>query len=283
MKRLMIAVFVLIASVAATSAQASAVALPCNACTSVQASQVARGAGPGIHHVYDFLNETLRKYEVKIERDPITGKYTRVASELPVDTRDAKYFSMLVKANRDFGDISNIVVPITIVQGDVSPSGRPLGDIGAADVLESGQTRNDLFDFILAKQNEIFARANLPPNTAENLGGLLQSLGKVFTKGELLNVTLKPTFSDGSRITLTLGDGGTVAIVPRTARDPDNNALPDANVVDFVGVFSFSSAHTRERFASVASHHGIAFVGVTASTLKLSCGWDDNTLTCMGI
>src|SRR3546814_17353026 len=108
---------------------------------------------------------------------------------------------------------------------------------------------------------------------------LLQSLGKVCTKGELLNVTLKPTFSDGSKITLTLGDGDTVAIVPRSARDPDNNSIPDANVVDFVGVFSFSSAHTRERFVSVASHHGIAFVGVSASTLKLSCGWDDNTLT----
>src|SRR3546814_8537087 len=74
MKRLMIPVFVLIASLAATSAQASAVALPCNACTSAEASQVARDAGPGIHHVYDFLNETLRKYEVKIEHDPETGR-----------------------------------------------------------------------------------------------------------------------------------------------------------------------------------------------------------------
>src|SRR3546814_3898288 len=102
----------------------------------------------------------------------------------------------------------------------------------------------------------LFARSGLPSDVASNLAGLLQSLGKVFTKGELLNVTLKPTFSDGSKITLTLGDGDTVAIVPRSARDPDNNSIPDANVVDFVGVFSFSSAHTRERFVSVASHHG---------------------------
>src|SRR3546814_4067337 len=107
---------------------------------------------------------------------------------------------MLVKANRDFGNISNIVVPITIGQGGVSARDQPFGNIGAADVLEDGRIRNRLFDFILANQNELFARSGLPSDVASNLAGLLQSLGKVFTKGELLNVTLKPTFSDGSKI-----------------------------------------------------------------------------------
>src|SRR3546814_19978292 len=94
MKRLMIPVFVLIASVAATSAQASAVALTCNACTSAETSQAARGAGPGIQYVYDFLNETMRKYEVYIKRDLELGQYTTVVDELPAEARKANYITM---------------------------------------------------------------------------------------------------------------------------------------------------------------------------------------------
>src|SRR3546814_12656392 len=81
---------------------------------------------------------------------------------------------MLVKANRDFGNISNIVVPITIGQGGVSARDQPFGNIGAADVLEDGRIRNRLFDFILANQNELFARSGLPSDVASNLAGLLQ-------------------------------------------------------------------------------------------------------------
>src|SRR3546814_19729082 len=112
-----------LASVAATSAQASAVALPCNACTSAEASQVARGAGPGIHYVYDFLNETLRKYEVSIERDLEFGQYTTVVDELPVEAGNANYFSMLVAAKHDFGNISSIVVPIRSEESRVGKEG----------------------------------------------------------------------------------------------------------------------------------------------------------------
>src|SRR3546814_13213137 len=61
-----------------------------------------------------------------------------------------------------------------------------------------------------------------------------------------------------------------------TARDPDNNALPDANVVDFALNFTFSSGATRERFVSVASHYGIDFIGSTSGSLKFSCSWDGN-------
>src|SRR3546814_14113166 len=98
------------------------------------------------YDLYDVLNETLRKYEVKIERDPVTGQYTRVASDLPVDTRDAKYFSMLVKANRDFGNISNIVVTITIGQGGVSARSQPFGNIGESGALDAGRMSHRLFE-----------------------------------------------------------------------------------------------------------------------------------------
>jgi hypothetical protein len=280
-KTFLAAVFMLIASAAANSAQASAVAVPCNACTSVEASQVARSKGQGIHYVYDFFNETLRKYEVYIERDLIPGQYTTLVDELPVEAGNANYFAMLLAAKRDFGNISSIVVPITVVPGDTSPGGVDLGTLNAGDILRSSQNRNALFDFILAQQNVIFSRAGLPSNTSENLVGLLKSLDKVFTQGELLNVTLKLTFSDGSRITLTLGDGGTVTIIPRTAIDKDGNSIPDANVVDFAGEFTFSSGSSRDDFVSVARLWGISFS--TGNSLKFSCAWDGVTLSCKPI
>jgi hypothetical protein len=279
-KSLLAVVVMFIASAAASSAQAAAVAVPCNACTSSEASQVARGKGAGVHYVYDFNNAVLRKFEVYIERDAVPGQYTTIVEELPVEAGHANYFAMLVSARRDFGQLSSIVVPITIGPGDVSPRGTDLSGIAATDVLRTGQIRGDLFDFILAQQNLIFSRNGLPSNVAANLVGLLQSLDKVFTQGELLNVTLKVTFSDGSKITLTLGDGGTVAIVPRTAWDRDNNPIPDANVVDFAGAFNFSSSSTRERFVAVAEQYGIVISGPAGDKLSLSCSWDGTTLTC---
>lgn len=280
-KPFLAAVFMLTAIAAASSAQASAVAVPCNACTAVEARQVARNKGLGIHYVYDFLNETLRKYEVYVERDLVPGQYTTFVDELPVEAGNANYFTMLVVAKHDFGTISSIVVPITIAPGDTSPGGMDLGALNAGDILRSTQNRNALFDFINAQQNAIFSRA-LPSNTSANLVGLLQSLDKVFTQGELLNVTIKLTFSDGSRITLTLGDGGTVTIVPRTAIDKDGNSIPDANVVDFASEFTFSSGGSRDNFVSVAKLWGISFSNPGGS-LKFSCTWDGVTLSCKSV
>jgi hypothetical protein len=279
-KNLLAFLFMFIASAGASLAQAAAVAVPCNACTSAEASQVARGKGLGIHYVYDFANAALRKYEVHVERDADSGQYTTRVDELPVEPGHLNYFAKLVNARRDFGRVSRIVVPITIGPGDVSPAGTDLGGIDATDVLHIGQARNRLSDFILAQQNRIFSRSGLSSDAAEDLVDLLQSYDKVFTQGELLNVTLKVTFSDGSRITLTLGDGGTVAIVPRTARDRDNNAIPDANVADFALTFLFSSDSTRERFVAVAEQQGIVISGPAGDKRALSCSWNGTTLSC---
>jgi hypothetical protein len=262
------------------AAHAMVVAIPCQGCNDAEAQQLARSKGPGTYYLYDFFNEVLRKYEVFIERDLVPGEHTIFVVPLAVESNYATYFSTLVKVRNEFGSLAGIIVPIDLRPGDIGgPEDIDLGQLNAADIIRASKNRSALFHFIQQQQNAVFDRAGLPSNTAVNLVNLLQSLDKVFTSGELLKITIKLTFSDGSLLTLTQTDS-MIEVVPGSGFDAEGNAIPDSNSPQFAGEFSFGSDAARDSFVATASIWGIKFEAAALSSRTFVCSWDGKTLTC---
>ncbi|MDZ4348697.1 MAG: hypothetical protein U1A22_04090 [Xanthomonadaceae bacterium] len=260
------------------AAHAMVIAIPCHGCDDGQAQQLVRSKGAGTYYLYDFLNEVLRKYEVRIERDLVPGENTIFVVPLAVEPNYAAYFSTLVKVRNEFGSLARITVPIDLRPGDIGRNDIDLGRINAADLIRVGRNRSALFDFISRQQGVLLERSGLPAQTAVDLASLLQSPDKVFTSDELLQITIRLTFSGGSRITLTQTDSD-IVVVPGTGIDTDGNQIPDSNSPRFAGEYRFGTDAARDSFVATASIWGIQFPAATDSR-TLVCSWDGNTLSC---
>lgn len=168
-------------------------AWPCEGCSWQQLRSRAAALGEGVHHLYSFQGGTLRRFEVARDPDSQIGSVVFTAEERPVPASLLNYFDKLNQVRGALGDLSKILVELAIGPGS------PIGDLSAFNIARSGAAQTSVTDMLREDANTHFAQAGLASSTAGNLASLLQGLDKVFTQGELLEVTVVLIFRDGSR------------------------------------------------------------------------------------
>lgn len=208
-------------------------AWPCNGCTETQSQGAAANRGIGIHYIYDFYHASLRKYEVTREADLMPGAIVFIAEKLPVPVELQGKFSDMVEVRQSLGDLSKILVEVSVGPND------PIGAHTAYDVARAPGVQRDISNWLRSQTDAIFSRGGLPSGTAGNLSSLLQGLDKIFTQGELLTVQVVLTFTDGSKVTFEFSNENTTEGYPEyvesSAYDPNNNPVLEPGETPSVG------------------------------------------------
>jgi len=249
----MLAVFVLGTVVSLRVSAMEVNAWPCNGCTETQLQSAAANRGIGTHYIYDFYHANLRKYEVTREADLMPGAIVFLAEELPVPVELQGKFSDMVEVRQSLGDLSKILVEVSVGPGD------PIAGHTAFDVARNGSVRNDISDWLRAYTGNILERAGLTSSLSGNLLGLLQGMDKVFTQGELLTIDVVITLTDGSKVTFEFSPESTTEGYPEykdnSAVDENNNPVLQPGQTPAVGTeYSFRRDNSERALQDWLNH-----------------------------
>ncbi len=262
-------------------AGASIVALPCPRCSPAQFEQAALQKGIGTHHFYDFTNGVIKKFLVYQERDTVPGSILTFAEEEPVSANYQAYFEKMLQVRRELGDLSKILVDIPVNPGD------PIAGNNAFDVVRQSAIRNDVSNWLSSGVNNLLQRVGLPNSTVGNLGGLLQALDKIFTSGELLELTVVLTFTDGSQVVYEFSvDGpvdGRAEYVEDTARDANGNRIPELGEGPRLGeIFRLDRVDGNDDAQAFLDFMctQVRCSSTHYASLIVTCTWDGHELSC---
>lgn len=162
--------------------------------------------------------------------------------------------------------------------------GNNVGGYSAYDVVNSSANNNNMSDYLAQKRADVFGHSDLS-TIADKLTNLLQSLDKVFTKGELLQVVIVITFQDGSTMEYVDKGNTTTDRVKGSGRDRNNNSILDANNIDGNGNYNIAPGDDSS-FREHMEHLGVDIPGPgnvgTPRTVTYSCTWNPTkgSLTC---
>jgi hypothetical protein len=251
-------------------------------------------------YLYSFEGRQLRRFRNGGQiagTDPVTSGASAAAKSggtvqspinptvtwLPVDAKYEQYFANLL-AVRDavVRPLSAIQVRYELPVDATDNRGNRVGDYNAYDVVNNPAHNLNLTDYLAQKRADVFGNSDLG-YIADKLTNLLQALDKVFTKGELLQVTIVVTFPDGSSMEFLDTGTTTIVRVKGSGRDKKNNPILDANTIDGRGSYTIDAGDA-EGFVNNMRNLGVDIPGPGTSMgpRVYSCTWNPTktTLTC---
>lgn len=263
---------------APTAAKADGIAT-CHGCTFSQLQAKAKQTGLGYIYIVDQTNIRLRLYHV-VQDSPSL----RVASQVTVDPIITNWFEAVVDAKIN----NEPTVVINLSPDDTYPSPvfshNPFGgfeNVSAHTVLQSVTVRNGL-------GANLGARDTLAPG----LTGLVQTLTSAImsstsvVSGSPVTFTFILTFRDGTTVKYELRANSVneASYVDGSARDTDNNPIPDGslhdegNLGDFIGEFYFSTDENLESWIEAMQRQGVPVTGVQRnnSERRIECVWSED-------
>jgi len=204
---------------------------------------------------------------------------------LTVESEYQAYFGKLL-ALRDtvLKPLSAIQVRYELPADATDGKGANVGGYSAYDVVNTPSYNLNMSDYLAQKRADVFGNSDLG-YIADKLTNLLQSLDKVFTKGELLQVVVVITFQDGSKMEYVDKGNTTTDRVKGSGRDRNNNPILDTNTIDGNGNYLIASGDDGA-FREHMEHLGVDIPGPgnvgSPHTVTYSCTWNPakGSLTC---
>lgn len=196
------------------------------------------------------------------------------------------YFGKLL-ALRDatLRPLSAIQVRYQMPADATDSKGNHVGGYGGYDLVNNPAHNLNMSDYLAEKRTDIFGHSDVA-TIADKLTNVLQSIDKVLTKGELLQVTIVLTFADGSTMEYVDKGNTTTDRVKGSGRDRNNNPILDSNTIDGRGDYSVAGGDVAGWVRNM-EHLGVDIpgpgnVGTGTHTVTYSCTWNPakGSLTC---
>ena len=169
----------------------------------------------------------------------------------------------------------------------VAITGAPVAGTNAYDVVRNTSDRRAVADWLTSDINNLLERAGLPHSTSSNLGGILQALDKIFTSGELLEVTVVVTFEDGSQAVYVFSTDGPVdgraEYLPKQSFDANGNRIRETGEGLRVGDrFNFDRVDGNQDVQEFLDYMCLVVTCTVShyASLVTECSWDGHELHC---